>query len=306
LTDLLESCNLCPRNCNVNRLDNKLGFCLSGKNVKISRVSLHNWEEPCISGTKGSGTVFFSNCNLRCVFCQNHTISQEGFGKEVSIERLSEIFLEQQERGAHNINLVTPTHYVYQIIEAIKTAKKNGLSIPILYNSNGYENVETIKMLKGYIDVYLPDLKYFSDKFAVKYSKAPNYFMVASKAISEMVSQVGVPVFDDNNLIQKGVIIRHLMLPGLLFDSKKVIDYIYNTFGDSVYISIMNQYTPMYTAEKYPEINKPLNPKHYDALIDYSLSIGVKNGFIQETGTNSKDFVPEFDLRGVETKTSGK
>lgn len=302
MTDLLAGCNLCPRNCNVNRLDNKLGFCLSGKNIKISRVSLHNWEEPCISGTKGSGTIFFSNCNLRCVFCQNHAISQEGFGKEVSIERLSEIFLEQQERGAHNINLVTPTHYVYQIIEAIKIAKKNGLSIPILYNSNGYENAQTIKMLKGYIDVYLPDLKYFNDKFAIKYSKAPNYFMVASKAISEMVSQVGAPIFDENNLIQKGVIIRHLMLPGLLFDSKKVIDYIYNTFGDSVYISIMNQYTPMYNAEKYPEINKPLNPKHYDALIDYSLSIGVKNGFVQETGTNSKDFVPEFDLRGVETK----
>lgn len=300
MTDLLTNCNLCPRKCNVNRLDNKLGFCLSGKNVKISRVSLHNWEEPCISGTKGSGTVFFSNCNLRCVFCQNHTISQEGFGKEVSIERLSQIFLEQQQRGAHNINLVTPTHYTYQIVEAIKLSKKNGLSIPILYNSNGYENVETIKMLNGYIDVYLPDLKYFNDKYAVKYSKASNYFKIASKAINEMFSQVGTPVFDKNNLIQKGVIIRHLMLPGLLFDSKKVIDYIYNTFGDSVYISIMNQYTPMFNAEKYPEINKPLNPKHYDALIDYSLSIGIKNGFIQETGTNSKAFVPEFDLRGVD------
>ncbi|MFL0252181.1 radical SAM protein [Clostridium neuense] len=300
MTNLLSECSLCPRKCNVNRLDNKLGFCSSGENVKISRVSLHNWEEPCISGTKGSGTVFFSNCNLRCVFCQNHTISQEGFGKEVSIERLSEIFLEQQERGAHNINLVTPTHYAYQIVEAIKLSKKNGLSIPILYNSNGYENVETIKMLNGYIDVYLPDLKYFNDKYAIKYSKAPNYFKIASNAIMEMVSQVGAPLFDENNLIKKGVIIRHLMLPGLLFDSKKVIDYIYNTFGDSVYISIMNQYTPMYDAEKYPEINKPLNPKHYDALIDYSLSIGVKNGFIQETGTNSKEFVPEFDLRGVD------
>lgn len=300
MTDLLASCSLCPRNCNINRLDNKLGFCLSGKNVKISRVSLHSWEEPCISGTKGSGTVFFSNCNLRCVFCQNYTISQEGFGKEVSIERLSEIFLEQQEIGAHNINLVSPTQYAYQIVEAIKLSRKNGLSIPILYNTNGYESVDTIKMLKGYIDVYLPDLKYFNDKYAIKYSKAPNYFKIASKAISEMVSQVGVPVFDDNNLIKKGVIIRHLMLPGLLFDSKKVIDYIYNTFGDSVYISIMNQYTPMFNAEKYPEINKPLNPKHYDALIDYSLSIGVKNGFIQESGTNSKDFVPEFDLRGVD------
>lgn len=294
----ITNCALCPRNCNADRTSSKLGFCNSKDSIKISRVSLHNWEEPCISGTKGSGTIFFSNCNLRCVFCQNHAISQEGIGKEVSIERLAEIFLEQQERGAHNINLVTPTHYAYQIAEALKISKSKGLNIPVLYNSNGYENIATIKSLKGYIDVYLPDLKYFNDKYAIKYSNAPNYFNIASKAIGEMVNQVGGCNFNDENLITRGVIIRHMMLPGLLFDSKKVVDYIYNTFGDSVYISIMNQYTPMFNAAKYPEINKPLNPKHYDALIDYSLSIGVKNGFIQDSGTSSESFVPEFDLRG--------
>lgn len=295
--NLLKECNLCPRKCSVNRLENERGFCKSSSSIKIARVSLHNWEEPCISGKNGSGTIFFSGCTLKCVFCQNHEISQEGVGKEVSIERLSEIFLEQQERGANNINLVTPTHYVPQIIEAIKLSKSKGLNLPILYNSNGYVPLETLKLLEGYIDVYLPDLKYFNDKYAIKYSKAPNYFKAASNAIKEMVRQVGSPEFDDNGLIKKGVIIRHLMLPGLLFDSKKVMDYIYNTFGNSVYVSIMNQYTPTFKAEEYPEINKPLNPKHYDTLIDYSLSIGIENGFIQDTGTNSKSFIPEFDLR---------
>jgi len=293
---MLEKCNLCPRKCSVNRLAGELGFCTSSKDVKIAKVSLHQWEEPCISGTLGSGTVFFSNCNLKCVFCQNHKISDEGAGKTVSINRLSEIFLEQQKRGAHNINLVTPTHYVPQIIEALKLAKSRGLNIPILYNSNAYENIETIKALKGFIDVYLPDLKYYRDKYALKYSKAPNYFNTASQVITEMKSQVGVAKFDDAGIIQKGVIIRHLMLPGLLFDSKKVIDYIYTTFDDSVYISLMNQYTPMHLADKYPEINKPLNPNHYDSLIDYCLSLGITNCFIQESGTSSKDFVPDFNL----------
>lgn len=295
--DSLKNCKLCARECGVNRLEGKKGFCLSSDKVKIARVSLHAWEEPCISGTKGSGTIFFSNCTLRCVFCQNHEISSEGIGKEVSIERLSEIFLEQQARAANNINLVTPTHYAPQIIEAIKLAKNKGLTLPILYNSNGYVSLETIKLLDGYIDVYLPDLKYFDDKYAVKYSKAPNYFKVATNAIEEMFRQVGEPVFNEEGLITKGVIIRHLMLPSLLFDSKKIMNYIYNTFNNSVYVSIMNQYTPTFNAEKYPEINKPLNTKHYDALIDYSLSIGIENGFIQDTGTNSESFIPEFDLR---------
>lgn len=297
--EILKKCNLCPRKCYVNRLDGELGFCRASKDVKIAKVTLHQWEEPCISGTLGSGTVFFSNCNLNCVFCQNHNISQLGTGKTVSINRLSEIFLEQQQRGAHNINLVTPTHYVPQIIEALKIAKAKGLNIPILYNSNGYENIETIKALRGFIDVYLPDLKYCSDKYALKYSKASNYFNTASDVIAEMASQVGEATFDVDDIIQKGIIIRHLMLPGLLFDSKKVIDYIYTTFKDSVYISLMNQYTPMHEATRYSEINKPLNPKHYDSLIDYCINLGITKGFIQESGTSSTAFVPDFDLSGV-------
>ncbi|MBL4936471.1 radical SAM protein [Clostridium sp. YIM B02515] len=299
MLDLLYSCKLCPRNCNVNRLEGKLGFCKSGAGVKVARVSLHHWEEPCLSGEAGSGTVFFSECNLKCVFCQNHCISHEGVGKEITIERLAEIFLEQQKRGANNINLVTPTHFVPQIIEAIKIAKNNRLTLPIVYNSNGYENIETIKALKGFIDIYLPDLKYYDDKYAVKYSHAPNYFNIVSKAIEEMYSQVGMPEFDDSGMMKKGVIIRHLMLPGLLFDSKKIMDYIHNTFDNNVYISIMNQYTPVNNLSNYPEINKPLNQKHYESLIDYCLSLGIKNAFIQEEGTVSESFIPDFDLRGV-------
>ncbi|NMM62134.1 radical SAM protein [Clostridium sp. P21] len=299
MLEVLKSCKLCPRNCNINRLKGELGYCKSGENVKIARVSLHNWEEPCISGQNGSGTIFFSNCNLRCIFCQNHEISSESIGKEVSIKRLSEIFLEQQERGAHNINLVTPTHYVPQIIEALKIAKKAGLNIPILFNTSGYENVETIKSLNGYIDVYLPDIKYFNNKYSEKYSNAPNYFTYASKAVEEMFSQVGEVKFNNQGLIEKGVIIRHLMLPGLLFDSKKIIDYIYSTFGDLVFLSLMNQYVPMHKVAKFPELNKPLSPEHYNSMIEYCLSLGIKNAFIQEQGTSSKDFVPKFDLRGV-------
>jgi len=295
----LSHCNLCPRNCGVNRLNGQLGLCGAGEAVKLARVSLHHYEEPCISGENGSGTVFFSNCSLSCVFCQNHQISQEGIGTEVTIEKLAEIFLELQNNKAHNINLVTPTHYVPQIILAIKLGKKSGLTIPIIYNSSGYENQETIKRLKGYIDVYVPDLKYFKDKYSIKYSKVRDYFPNAKIAVEEMFSQVGNVKFNDDGLITKGVIIRHLMLPGLLFDSKKIIDYISNTYKDKVFISIMNQYTPMYKASNYPEIDKPLNPDHYDVLIDYALSKGITNGFIQDSGTSSKAFIPDFDLTGI-------
>lgn len=295
----LESCKLCQRNCNVNRLKGYTGFCNAGKAIKIAKVSLHKWEEPCISGSNGSGTIFFSHCNLRCVFCQNHSISTGDIGREVSIERLSHIFLEQQKRGAHNINLVTPTHYIPQIIQALDMAKSKGLTLPILFNTNSYQTVDTLKALKGYVDVYLPDLKYFNDKYSIKYSGAPGYFSCASKAIKEMYTQVGSPKFNSDGLITKGLIIRHLMLPGLLFDSKKIIDYIHNAFGDSVYISIMNQYTPMYNSYKFPEINKVLNPRHYDSFINYCISLGIKNAFIQEKGTCSENFVPDFDLQGV-------
>lgn len=296
---MLKQCNLCIRNCNVDRLNGQLGSCKSSQYLKVARAEFHLWEEPCISGEKGSGTVFFSNCNLSCVFCQNHKISQEGTGKEVSIERLSEIFLELQSKGANNINLVTPTHYVPQIIVALKFAKQKGLTIPILYNTNGYDSIETIKALKGYIDVYLPDFKYFNDKYALKYSKVKGYRDNILAILKEMVTQVGTPVFNNQGIIERGVIIRHLMLPGLLFDSKKVIDDIYDNFGDDVYISIMNQYTPMHKACEFPEINKPLNPKHYDSLIDYALDLGVKNGFIQDTGTNTEAYVPSFNYEGI-------
>lgn len=318
---MLSACTLCHRNCKVNRNDNQIGFCGASSKVKIARAALHFGEEPPISQSNGSGTVFFSHCNFKCVFCQNHDISQgieENIsstssnitiqnsttetsisGMEVSIERLSEIFLELQEKGANNINLVTPTHYVPQIIEALKIAKKNKLTIPILYNTNSYDSIETIKSLNGYIDVYLPDFKYFNDKYAIKYSKASDYASNAIKVIDAMISQVGEPKFNSKGNILKGVIVRHLMLPGLLFDSKKVIDLIYNRYGDNIYISLMNQYIPMFKACNYPEINKTLNPKHYDSLINYAVGLGVTNGFIQDEGSNTADFIPNFNLEGV-------
>ena len=296
---LLENCMLCPRKCGVNRLESQRGFCGAGTTVKVARAALHHWEEPCISGEVGSGTVFFSYCTLKCVFCQNYDISQCQAGKEISVERLGKIFIELQEKAALNINLVTPTHFVPQIIEGLKIAKANGLQIPVVYNSSGYETVETIKLLNGYVDVYLPDMKYFNTKYSTKYSKAPEYFNYAKEALDEMVSQVGESVFNKDGIIQKGVIIRHLMLPGLLFDSKKVIDYIHKTYGDKVFISLMNQYTPLEHVKDYPEINKTLNPKHYESLINYALDIGITNGFIQEEGTAKESFIPPFDYEGV-------
>ncbi|NPV26061.1 MAG: radical SAM protein [Firmicutes bacterium] len=295
----LKKCELCPRKCRVNRLEGEIGYCRAGLEAKVALASLHYWEEPCISGTKGSGTVFFSHCNLRCLFCQNYQISQHGTGQEVAIARLSQIFLEQQDRQAHNLNLVTPVHYVPQIIAGLELARSNGFRLPVVYNTNSYETVETIRSLAGYVDVYLPDLKYYDDRYAIIYSGAPDYFAQATRAIEEMVSQVGTPRFDENGLIQKGVIIRHLALPGLLEDSKRIIEYVHHTFGNSVYFSLMNQYTPMFRAQERPEINQPLHPTDYEALIDYALSLGVENGFIQEDDTSSVLFVPKFDLRGV-------
>lgn len=295
---LLEECTLCKRRCKVNRFKS-LGACKAGYKVKVARAELHFWEEPPITFKGGSGTVFFSHCNLKCVFCQNHEISQEFKGLEISIERLAEIFLELQKKGAENINLVTPTHYVIQIIEALKIAKKKGLNIPILYNTNGYDTLETIKLLEGFIDVYLPDFKYFKDEYALKYSKIKDYKENLIPILEEMFRQVGPVKISEDGKILRGMIIRHLMLPGLLFDSKKVIDTIFSMFHDDVYISIMNQYTPMNKASLYKEINKPLNPKHYDSLIDYAASLGVKNAFIQESGANSKSYVPSFKFEGV-------
>lgn len=299
MNTLLDKCMLCPRNCKVNRNNNEIGFCNMTKDIIVARAALHFWEEPIISGENGSGTVFFSGCNLKCVFCQNFNISTNNFGKKITIERLSEIFLELQEQGANNINLVTPTHFVPQIIEALKISKNKGLNIPIVYNSSGYENIETLKLLDGYIDIYLPDFKYFDNKYAVKYSKCPNYFEYASKAIEEMVRQAGLPKFNEKELLTKGVIVRHMLLPGLLEDSKKIIHYLVDKYNDEIFISIMNQYTPTNNLDKYPEINKIVENTDYEELINYAINLGIKNGFIQEGETQKTSFIPEFDTTGV-------
>ena len=272
---MLESCRICPRNCNVNRLAGNKGFCRCDDKIKIALVSTHNFEEPCISGKNGSGTIFFSNCNLRCIYCQNHEISQENVGKEVSVKRLSEIFLEQQERGVNNINLVTPTMYVYQIIEAIKIAKANGLNIPIVYNTNSYENVETIEELEGFIDVYLPDLKYYSNDLAIKYSKAPNYFEVATNAIKEMYKQVGRVQVDENGIIKKGVIIRHLILPNHIQNTKNILKWVKENMPSDIYVSIMAQYFPTYKAKEDDLLNRKISKKEYNEVEKYLYTIGL-------------------------------
>ena len=294
MIDLLNNCRLCPRNCGVDRLSGNFGFCGGGTDVKVARSALHFWEEPCISGTKGSGTVFFSGCTLKCIFCQNHKISRAQMGEEISNERLAELFLEQQENGALNINLVTPTHYAVQIIEALDIAKSRGLKIPIVYNTSGYEKYETIKALDGYIDIYLPDFKYFSDKYAVSYSNAPKYFEYASKSLEEMVRQTGSVKFDSNDIALTGTIVRHLMLPGLLFDSKKVLDYLYRTFSDDIYISIMNQYTPIKGANLPVNLQKKVSWEYYNCLLDYAVNIGIKNAYVQDKETADESFIPEF------------
>lgn len=291
---MLEQCKLCPHNCKVNRLNGEIGRCKCTDRIKIALVSLHKYEEPCISGTNGSGTVFFSNCNLNCIFCQNYEISHLGKGREISVNELAKIFIEQQEKGAHNINLVTPTMYVVQIIEAIKIAKKNGLTIPIVYNTNSYENIETIKMLNGFIDVYLPDLKYYSDELAKKYSKANNYFENATKAIQEMYKQVGSPEFDENGIIKKGVIIRHLVLPNYIQNSKNILKWIKEKMGDDVYVSVMAQYFPSYKAKDDDKINRKLNAREYRTIEEYMYTLDLKNGYIQDLEENEEQYVPNF------------
>ena len=296
---MLEKCQICPRDCKVNRLLGNKGYCKCDDKIKIALVSTHNYEEPCISGKNGSGTIFFSNCNLNCVFCQNHEISQEGKGVEVSTERLAEIFIEQQDRGVNNINLVTPTMYVYQIIEAIKKARNEGLNIPIIYNSNGYENVETIKMLKGYIDVYLPDLKYYNDILAVKYSKAPKYFEIATEAIKEMINQVGNPVFNDDGIIQKGVIIRHLILPNHIRNSKNILKWIKENLNEDVYVSVMAQYFPTYKAKQIEGMDRKINKKEYNEVEKYLYTLDIKNGYMQDLGKHEEEYVPDFNLSNI-------
>lgn len=295
----LEHCMLCPRVCRVNRKIGQKGYCRESAELMIGRAALHHWEEPCISGTKGSGAVFFSGCNMGCVFCQNYNLSRAKEGKVVTVRRLAEIFLELEAQGAHNINLVTPTHYVVAIIEALEIAKTRGLTCPIIYNCSGYERVETLEMLDGLVDIYLPDCKYYSEELAKKYSHAPLYFEIASKAIEEMVRQVGSPKFDEEGIMQKGVIVRHLMLPGKLMDSKAIVKYLYTQYKNTIYMSLMNQYTPLPNVIGYPELNRKVLRKSYERLIQYALELGVENAFIQEGETATESFIPIFNGEGV-------
>jgi putative pyruvate formate lyase activating enzyme len=302
------NCNLCPRACNADREHKKTGFCGMTDDIYVARAALHMWEEPCISGEHGSGAVFFSGCQLRCVFCQNHEIAVGQAGKQISEERLAEIFLELQDKKANNINLVTPTHYVLQIIHALDKAKQSGLKIPVVYNTSAYENTDTIKMLEGYVDVYLPDMKYMDIRASTAYSNAPDYFEQAAAAIEEMYRQTKSPVFfkkgELNGMVEegtmkRGMIVRHLILPGLKEDSKNIINYLYHTYGNHIFLSIMNQYTPLKQVENIPELNRKITTEEYDEVIDYALEIGVENGFIQEEGTAKESFIPAFDYEGV-------
>lgn len=291
----LKKCLLCPRNCGIDRY-NITGYCKANSKLRIALASIHMWEEPCISGTNGSGTIFFSNCNLKCIFCQNKKIS-DGYGQYISIDRFSKICLELQDKNVHNINLVTPTHYVPMIIKGIKKSKNNGLTIPVVYNTSSYENIETIQSLENTIDVYLADLKYYDNKYAEKYSNCKNYFYYASRAIDEMYKQVGKFVIK-NDIMIKGLIVRILLLPGLVEDAKKIVKYLYTKYGDNIYISLMNQYTPI-NKSIYPELNNKVLDKEYDELIDYSCDLGVTNAFIQEGKTQSDSFIPNFNKEGV-------
>ena len=293
----MTPCRLCPRRCSVDRI-NRLGFCGAGEKLRVALVSLHKWEEPCLVGENGAGTIFFSHCNLKCVYCQNFSISHEGFGAEISVERLAEIFMEQQQRGAANIELVTPTHYVPQIGTAIDLAKSHGLNLPIVYNSNAYENFETLELLRDRVDIFLPDLKYFDDDAAIKFSGAPNYFEVATAAIKKMFELTGAAHII-NGLMIRGVIVRHLILPNFRRDAIKIVDWLYKTFGDKIFISLMNQYTPIFKACEHKKINRRLTTFEYNSVVNYAADLGVKNCFVQVGKTSDEKFIPNFNLNGV-------
>lgn len=296
---LMEACRLCPRECDVNRLEGKKGFCGVDAKVMVARAALHMWEEPCISGKEGSGAVFFSGCSLGCGFCQNRRISRGQCGKQITIEHLVDIFLNLQEQKANNINLVTAGQFLPQVAEALKRAKAQELHIPVVYNSSGYEKAEMLKMLDGLVDIYLPDFKYMDPELAGKYSHAKDYPQVAKLALEEMVRQVGMPEFDSCGMMKRGVIVRHLLLPGHVKNSKNVLKYLYETYRDKIYISMMNQYTPMPTMKDDPQLSRKVTDREYARLINYAISLGLNNGFIQEGETAKESFIPEFDGEGV-------
>ncbi len=291
---MLEKCTICPHKCGIDRTK-YAGKCKSTDKIKIALYSIHNFEEPCISGKNGSGTIFFSNCNMNCIFCQNYEISQLGKGKEISIEKLADIMIEQQNRHVENINLVTPTSYALHIIEAIKLARQKGLKIPIVYNTNGYENVETLKLLEGYVDIYLPDLKYFYDDLGYKYSNVNNYFEIATEAIKEMYRQVGIPQIDENGIMKKGLMIRHLILPNQIENSKNILKWIKDNIDNNVYVSIMAQYFPTYKAKEIEGLNRKLTQKEYKEVENYLYELDLQNGYIQELGEHEEEYVPNWD-----------
>lgn len=294
-----ENCFLCPRKCGINRSTGQTGVCGVSSEIKVARAALHYWEEPCISGKRGSGAVFFSGCSLHCVFCQNREISDGKAGKVISKERLSDIFMELADKGANNINLVTPGQYIPDIVWAVNDAKSRGMKLPIIYNTSGYENVTELKLLEGIVDVYLPDFKYMDSTLSARYSRAKDYPSVAKQALSEMVrQQPDVVIVDATGLIQKGVIVRQLLLPGHVNDAKAVLKYLYDTYHDHVYISMMSQFTPI-ALKDYPEINRTVTRREYERLVDYALEIGITNAFIQEGDVAKDSFIPAFDCEGV-------
>lgn len=310
-TEYLSECRLCPRQCGANRAIGNIGYCGQNATVRAARAALHFWEEPIISGCNGSGAVFFSGCNLRCIFCQNYNIAIGECGREITTERLSDIFLELRDKGAHNINLVTGTPYIPHIREALVSAKANGLNIPVVYNCGGYESVDALKSLEGLVDIYLPDMKYYSSELSAKYSNAPDYFEKASAAIAEMYRQVGNPIIEscDNNLLdynneplmlmKKGVLVRHLLLPNQSKDSKKILRSLYETYGDNIYISIMNQYTPLAQVSEIPDLNRKVTKDEYDKIINFAIRLGISNAFIQDGDTAKESFIPAFDFEGI-------
>ena len=293
--DYFNKCTICPHKCGIDR-SNNIGRCKATDKIKIALYSIHNFEEPCISGENGSGTIFFSNCNMNCVYCQNYEISQLGKGKEITIDELANIMIEQQEKGVQNINLVTPTSYSLHIIEAIKIARRNGLNIPIVYNTNGYESVETLKLLDGFIDIYLPDLKYYKNELAQKYSKVNNYFEIATQAIKEMYRQVGAPVLDEKGVMKKGLMIRHLILPNEVENSKKILSWIKENMDNNVYISIMAQYFPTYKAKEIEKLSRKITQEEYNEVEEYLYNLDLENGYIQELGEHEEEYVPKWEF----------
>ncbi|MCX7746109.1 MAG: radical SAM protein [Clostridia bacterium] len=294
-----SSCSICPRKCNIDRSQKK-GFCGMGIKPVVAKAFLHKWEEPCISGSAGSGTVFFSGCSLKCVYCQNAPISQENFGKEITLDELSNIFISLQDKGAHNINLVNPTHFVVPIRQSIINARNKGLNIPIVYNSNGYETLEALKEMEGIVNVYLPDIKYYTSQASQTYSKAAGYFEAAALAVNEMYKQVGTPVLNENGILTKGLIIRHLILPGHSSESIEILNWIKQSFpSNHIFVSLMSQYIPYYKAELYPEINRRIIRKEYDKVVNHFLKLGFEHGYIQERESAKEDYIPAFDLEGV-------